>query len=92
MSDIHVIGWDGGEKHQLWYCGKRENEYSKPMRTQVSPEIVIQRTPFIADAIKFDTFVEAYDVYNNAKIRRGGTAYIQYLTEQEIFKMILEGG
>ena len=93
MSDIHVIGWDvtrDGKKYKLWYSGTDVSQNSKSMRT--SPEIVIQRSAFITDAVKFDTFVKAYDIYNGAKIRRGGKAYIRYLTEQEIFKMILEGG
>ena len=92
MSDIHVIGWDvtkDSKKYKLWYSGVGVSQNSKSMRT--SPEIVIQRSAFIADAHKFDTFVEAYDVYNGSKIRRGGKAYIRYLTEKEIFKMMLEG-
>jgi hypothetical protein len=96
MSDLHVIGWDidkcDGRAYRLWYCGKRATKHSKSMRTQASPQIVIQRTPLITEAIKFDTFIEAYDIYNNTKIRRGGQAYIRYFTEQEIFKIVLEGG
>ena len=96
MSDTHVIGWDvthNSKKYKLWYAGiKEENPRYRPMRTQVSPEIVIQRSAFITDAVKFDTFVEAYEVYNGSKIRRGGKAYIRYFTAQEIFKIVLEGG
>lgn len=93
MSDIHVIGWDvthDSKKYKLWYAGMKASQNSKSMRT--SPEIVIQRSAFITDAVKFDTFVEAYDVYNGSKIRRGGKAYIRYFTAQEIFKIVLEGG
>ena len=95
MSDTHVIGWDvthNSKKYKLWYAGIKNSQNTKSMRTQASPEIVIQRSAFITDAVKFDTFVEAYDVYNGAKIRRGGKAYIRYFTAQEIFKIILEGG
>jgi hypothetical protein len=93
MSDLHVIRWDAVRTGRtLWYAGTKEkNMRYKSMRTQVSPEIVIYRSALLSDAIQFDSFVDAYDVYNNSKIRRGGEAQILYLTEQQFFKKILEG-
>ena len=94
MSEVHVIGWDtkkDGVPHKMWYAGRKVNS-SRNDSFGSNPTVTIKRTAFIEDAVHFDTFIEAYEVYNSDKIRVGGHAYIRYLTDKEIFKMKLEGG
>ena len=95
-GDKHVIVWVGAyasSPSSRWF--RRFWSNKSWMQHRLEDEgASIERTDKFSEAYVFDSFEEAYEVFNAPAVKKvyGGRLQIRYYTDKEYFKEVLSRG
>lgn len=95
-GDKHVIVWAGAyasSPSSRWFK-KMYNTESWRENPLESERAHVERTDKFSEAYVFDSFDEAYKVFNCPSVKKvyGGRLQIRYYTDREYFKEVLSRG
>ena len=95
-GDKHVIVWAGvysSSPSSLWFKAFYSSRSWLENRLE-DENASVDRTSKFSEAYVFDSFEEAYKVYNCPAVKKvfGGKIFIRYYSDKEYFKEILSRG
>ena len=95
-GDKHVIVWVGAyasSPSSRWFRRFWSNKSWMQHRLE-DEDASIERTDKFSEAYVFDSFEEAYEVFNAPAVKKvyGGRLQIRYYTDKEYFKEVLSRG